>query len=102
MESGNPADSARCLPMLQRHRAHYGTPPPTHAAFDGGYASRENLRGAREMGVKHAVFSRKRGLKEEDMTPTPWLFERLRRFRAWVRSAVFAHNLMRIARPRPG
>ena len=129
VESGNPADSARCLPMLERHRAHYGG-PPTHAAFDGGYASRANLEGAREMGVAHAVFSKRRGLKEEDMTPSPWIFERLRRFRAgveagiswlkrcfglgrcrwrglprfraWVHSAVFAHNLVRIARLRPG
>ena len=129
VESGNPADSARCLPMLRRHRAHYGN-PPTHAAFDGGYASRANLEGAREMGVAHAVFSKRRGLKKEDMTPSPWLFERLRRFRAgveagiswlkrcfglgrcrwrglarfraWVHSAVFAHNLVRLARLRPG
>lgn len=129
VESGNPADSARCLPMLERHRAHYGN-PPTHAAFDGGYASRANLEGAREMGVAHAVFSKRRGLKKEDMTPSPWLFERLRRFRAgveagiswlkrcfglgrcrwrglarfraWVHSAVFAHNLVRLARLRPG
>ena len=129
VESGNPADSARCLPMLKRHCAHYGE-PPTHAAFDGGYASKENLRRAKEMGVAHAVFSKKRGLKEEDMTPSPWVFDRLRRFRAgveagiswlkrcfglgrcrwrglarfkaWVHSAVFTHNLVRIARPRPG
>lgn len=129
VESGNPADSARCLPMLERHRAHYGN-PPTHAAFDGGYASRANLEGAREMGVAHAVSGKRRGLKKEDMTPSPWLFERLRRFRAgveagiswlkrcfglgrcrwrglarfraWVHSAVFAHNLVRLARPRPG
>ena len=129
VESGNPADSARCLPMLQRHCAHYGK-PPTHAAFDGGYASAENLKGAKEMGVEHAVFSKKRGLKEEDMTPSPWVFDRLRRFRAgveagiswlkrcfglgrcrwrglprfkaWVQSAVFAHNLVRLARLRPG
>lgn len=129
VESGNPADSARCLPMLERHCAHYGK-PPTHAAFDGGYASADNLKGAREMGVEHAVFSKKRGLKEEDMTSSPWIFERLRRFRAgveagiswlkrcfglgrcrwrglprfkaWVHSAVFAHNLVRIARLRPG
>ena len=129
VESGNPADSARCLPMLERHCAHYGK-PPTHAAFDGGYASKENLRRAKEMGVAHAVFSKKRGLKEEDMTPSPRVFDQLRRFRAgveagiswlkrcfglgrcrwrgparfkaWVHSAVFTHNLVRIARPRPG
>lgn len=129
VESGNPADSARCLPMLRRHCAQYGK-PPTHAAFDGGYASRGNLKSAKEMGVEHAVFSKKRGLKEEDMTPSPWIFARLRRFRAgveagiswlkrcfglgrcrwrgptrfkaWVHSAVFAHNLVRLARLRPG
>ncbi len=129
VESGNPADSARCLPMLRRHCARYGK-PPTHAAFDGGYASGENLKRAKEMGVKHTVFSKKRGLKEEDMTPSPWIFARLRRFRAgveagiswlkrcfglgrcrwrglarfkaWVHSAVFAHNLVRLARLRPG
>ncbi len=129
VESGNPADSARCLPMLERHREHYGK-PPTHAAFDGGYASSDNLKHAKEMGVEHAVFSKKRGLKEGDMTSSPWIFDRLRRFRAgveagiswlkrcfglgrcrwrglarfkaWVQSAVFAHNLVRIARLRPG
>ena len=129
VESGNPADSARCLPMLERHCAHYGD-APTHAAFDGGYASGENLKRAKEMGVAHAVFSKKRGLKEEDMTPSPWIFARLRRFRAgveagiswlkrcfglgrcrwrglarfraWVHSAVFTHNLVRLARLRPG
>ncbi len=129
VESGNPADSARCLPMLERHREHYGK-PPTHAAFDGGYASADNLKRAKEMGVEHAVFSKKRGLKEADMTPSPWVFDRLRRFRAgveagiswlkrcfglgrcrwrglarfkaWVQSAVLAHNLVRIARLRPG
>lgn len=69
VESGNPADSARCLPMLERHRTHYGK-PPTHAAFDGGYASKENLKRARALGVAHAVFSKRRGLKEADMTPS--------------------------------
>ena len=129
VESGNPADSARCLPMLERHRGHYGK-PPSHVAFDGGYASADNLKSAREMGVEHAVFSKKRGLKREDMTSSPWIFDRLRRFRAgveagiswlkrcfglgrcrwrglarfraWVQSAVFTHNLVRIARLRPG
>lgn len=40
------------------------------------------------MGVKHAVFSRKRGLKQEDMTPSPWIFDRLRRFRAGVEAGI--------------
>ena len=61
VEDGNPADNSRCLPMLERHVAHYGT-VPTHAAFDGGYASRRNLDEAKALGVKVAVFHRKRDM----------------------------------------
>ena len=128
VEDGNPADSARCLPMLARHVEHYGA-APTHAAFDGGYASRENLKAAKALGVTHAVFHKKRGMKVADMTPSAWLYRQLKRFRAgveagisylkrcfglglcrwrglprfkaYVQSAVFAHNLMRLARLRP-
>ena len=103
---------------------------PTHAAFDGGYASRENLKAAKALGVTHAVFHKKRGMKVADMTPSAWLYRQLKRFRAgveagisylkrcfglglcrwhglprfkaYVQSAVFAHNLMRLARLQPG
>lgn len=44
-EDGNPADSARCLPMLKRRVGRYGK-PPSRAAFDG-YASRGNLQEAK-------------------------------------------------------
>ena len=128
VEDGNPADSARCLPMLERHVEHYGV-PPSRAAFDGGYASRANLKEAKALGIEHVVFHKKRGLKAEDMTPSPWLYGQLKRFRAgveagisylkrcfglgrclwrglprfkaYVQSAVFAHNLIRLARLRP-
>ena len=130
VEDGNPADSARCLPMLERHVAHYGA-APSRAAFDGGYASKANLRAAKDLGVEHVVFHKKSGLKVADMTPSSWIYARLRRFRAgveagishlkrcfglgrcrwrglprfkaYVQSAVFAHNLMRLVRlpPKP-
>ena len=130
VEDGNPADSARCLPMLRRHVEHYGA-APSRAAFDGGYASRGNLKEAKDLGVAHVVFNKKRGIKVADMTPSSWLHARLKRFRAgieagisclkrcfglglcrWrglprfkahVQSAVFAHNLLRFVRllPRP-
>ena len=60
VESGNPADSERCLPMLRRHVETYGE-PPQRVAFDGGYASRANLRDAKELGVEHVMFHKKRG-----------------------------------------
>ena len=66
VESGNPADSERCLPMLRRHVETYGE-PPQRVAFDGGYASRANLVDAK-LGVEHVMFHKKRGLKADDMT----------------------------------
>ena len=128
VEDGNPADSARCLPMLGRHIEHYGV-APSRAAFDGGYASRANLKEAKALGIEHVVFHKKRGLKVEDMTRSSWLYGQLKRFRAgveagisylkrcfglgrclwrglprfkaYVQSAVFAHNLMRLVRLHP-
>src|SRR5260221_4346176 len=46
IETGNPADSERFLPMLDRHIALYGS-PPRQAAADGGYATRHNLEQAK-------------------------------------------------------
>jgi len=128
VEDGNPADSERCLPMLQRHVETYGE-PPQRAAFDGGYASRENLDDAKKLGVEHVMFHKKRGMEQAEMTPSAWIYGELRRFRAgveagisylkrcfgldrcrwsgrerfhaYVHSAVFAHNLMRLARLLP-
>ena len=60
VEDGNPADSTRCLPMLKRHVETYGE-PPQRVAFDGGYASRENLAEAKKLGVEHVMFHKKRG-----------------------------------------
>ena len=127
VEDGNPADSARCLPMLERHVEHYGA-APSRAAFDGGYASRGNLDAAKGLGVAHVVFHKKQGMRVADMTPSSWLYARLKRFRAgieagisylkrcfglglcrwrglarfkaYVQSAVFAHNLTRLVRLR--
>ena len=125
VEQGNPADSTRCLPMLRRHVEAFGE-PPQRAAFDGGYASKQNLSDAKELGVEHVVFHKKCGLQPADMTPSSWIHDQLKRFRAgaeagisylkrcfglgrcnwhgwehfqaYVHAAVFAHNLIRLAR----
>ena len=46
--------------MLERHVETYGE-PPQRAAFDGGYASRENLDDAKKLGVEHVMFHKTRG-----------------------------------------
>ena len=51
VETGNPADAERFLPMLDRHIARAGAPPRQTAA-DGGYASRANLTDAKARRAK--------------------------------------------------
>ena len=129
VEDGNPADSERCLPMLRRHVAHYGS-APERAALDGGYASKSNLADAKRLGVVDVAFHKKSGLEPSEMTRSSWIYAQLKRFRAgieagisylkrcfglarcnwrglirfqaYVQSAVVAHNLLRLARLQPG
>ena len=87
IEQGNPADSERFLPMLDRHIAQYGQPPRQMAA-DGGYASTENLREAKALKVEDVAFHKKRGLKVEDMAKSPWVYRKLRNFRAGIEAGI--------------
>lgn len=128
IEAGNPADSARFLTMIERHVAFYGE-APRQAAADGGYASRDNLKQAKAIGVKDVAFHKKCGLKIEDMVKSRWVYRKLRNFRAgieagisclkrayglarctwrgidhfkaYVWSSVVAHNLALLARLKP-
>ena len=128
IEAGNPADSERLLPMLERHGTLYGQ-PPRQAAADGSYASRENLRQAKARGVRDMAFHKRGGLSIEDMVRSRWVYRKLRnfragieadisclkrayglarctwrglgRFRAYVWSAVVAYNLALFARLNP-
>jgi IS5 family transposase len=87
IEEGNPADSDRFLPMLDRHIDNYGKAPRQMAA-DGGYASSENLREAKALKVKDVVFHKKRGLKVEAMAKSPWVYRKLRNFRAGIEAGI--------------
>jgi IS5 family transposase len=128
IEAGNPADAERFLPMLDRHIDRCGRPPRQMAA-DGGYASRDNLDQAKARGITDVAFHKKRGLAVADMTKSPWVYRKLRNFRAgieagiscfkrayggdrctwrgidhfkaYIWSAVVAHNLVLFARLKP-
>jgi IS5 family transposase len=84
---GNPADSTLPLEMLDRHDQIYGH-YPRKASLDGGFASKQNLEAAKSRGVTDVCFAKKRGLKEEDMCRSPWMYKKLRRFRAGIESGV--------------
>jgi IS5 family transposase len=87
IEAGNPADAERFLPMLDRHIARAGAPPRQTAA-DGGYASRANLDAAKARGVADVAFHKKCGIAVTDMVKSPWVYRRLRNFRAGIEAAI--------------
>jgi len=92
IENGNPADSEKLLPMLGRHRDHYGSTPRQMAA-DGGYASQRNLTEAKALGVEDMAFHKKCGLKVEEITRTKRVYRKLRNFGAGI-----AANISRLKR----
>lgn len=87
VESGNPADSKLAVKMIERQVQIYGR-APRQAAFDGGFASRENLREIKKMGVTDVAFSKRCGLKITDMVKSSWVYKKLRNFRAGVESVI--------------
>jgi IS5 family transposase len=84
---GNPADSRLTTRMLDRHDQIYGR-YPRKVSLDGGFASKENLRLAKSRGIKDVCFAKKRGLKEEDMCKSSWVYSKLRRFRAGIEAGI--------------
>jgi IS5 family transposase len=84
---GNPADSSLTIDMLDRQKLLYGR-YPLKVALDGGFASKDNLKKAKEKHIKDVCFAKKRGLAVEDMCRSQWVYDRLRRFRAGIESGI--------------
>lgn len=86
---GNPADADLAIPMLDRQKEIYGR-YPLKVCFDGGFASKENLRQAKAFPrkIKDVCFAKKRGLEETDMCRSEYVYHRLRRFRAGIESGI--------------
>ena len=84
---GNPADSELSQTMLERQKEIWGR-PPLKAALDGGFASKDNVGKAKELGVKDICFAKRRGIKVTDMCRSPYVHQRLRNFRAGIESGI--------------
>src|SRR5438874_7732325 len=87
VETGNPADAERFLPMLERHIARQGT-PPRQTASDGGYASLDNLKRAKALGVEDIAFHKKRALTIDAMVKSRWVYHKLKNFRAGIEANI--------------
>jgi transposase, IS5 family len=87
VEAGNPADAERFLPMLERHIARQGT-VPRQTVSDGGYASLNNLKQAKALGVEDVAFHKKRALTIDAMVQSRWVYRKLKNFRAGIEANI--------------
>ncbi|MGI2030542.1 transposase, partial [Endozoicomonas acroporae] len=87
IEEGNPADSERFVPMMERQKAIYGR-APRQSSSDGGYASRANLEDGKKMGISDVAFHKKRGLEVEEMAKSQYVYKTLFRFRAGIEAGI--------------
>ena len=87
IEKGNPADATLVERTLERHIDLFGR-APRQAAFDGGFASKDNVQRAKELGVEDIAFHRKSGLELSEMVRSAWVFRRLRDFRSGIEGVI--------------
>jgi len=84
---GNPADSTLALDSVKRQEEVYGR-LPRQVTFDGGFASKKNLADIKALGIQDVAFSKRRGLEVSAMTKSPWVYRRLRDFRAGIEGCI--------------
>ena len=89
IEHGNPPDSLLAPKMIVRHEGIYGK-APRQAAWDGGFASKSNLKAIKAYGVQDAAFHKRRGLQISDMVKSSWVFRQLWNFRAGIEGCISA------------
>ena len=73
--------------MVDRQIEIYGQ-PPRQVAFDGGFASKENLQSIKNKGVEDVMFCKRRGLEISDMVSSPKVYRLLRNFRAGIEGII--------------
>ena len=87
IEKGNPADTERFMPIVARHQELYGCLPETTIA-DGGYASLDNIKEGRALGIKRVGFHKKKGIATSAMGMKEKTLKTLRSFRAGIEGNI--------------
>ena len=85
--NGNPADTSMAEEMVIRQESVFSR-LPRQVSFDGGCASKDNLKNIKALGVKDVAFAKKRGLEVSEMTKSTWVYKRLRNFRAGIEGMI--------------
>jgi IS5 family transposase len=87
VENGNPADTTLAQKMVERVGSVLGR-LPKQVSFDGGFSSKANVADIKKLGVADVVFSKHVGLDVADMAKSPWVFRKLRNFRAGIEAGI--------------
>lgn len=87
IEQGNPCDTERFIPLLEAHQMLYASVPNTTIA-DGGYASHNNIKKVRHLGIKRVGFHKKKGVSVSAMGHKEKTLNRLRDFRAGIEGNI--------------
>jgi len=87
IEKGNTSDKNMHTPVIAYHQSTFGQTPKSMVT-DGCYATQENARVAKEMGVSQVVFSKPVGLSLHDMGVKNKTFIDLKKFRAGVEANI--------------
>ena len=61
---------------------------PKQVSFDGGFSSGANVADIKAMGVTDVAFSKHVGLEVTEMAKSPWVFRKLRNFRAGIEAGI--------------
>ena len=84
---GNPADSEWSVPLVWRHLERYDE-MPRQIAFDGGFASRDNLANLKREGIEDVAFNKRRGIEISEMARSSWVYKKLSKFRAGIEAGI--------------
>lgn len=84
---GNPADSDMFLQCLDQTTKAIGR-VPLQTSTDGGFASKDNVKEAKDRGVRDVCFSKQCGMKITDMVKSSWVFNKLREWRAGIEGII--------------
>ena len=87
IEAGNPADSERLLPMLERQIAFYGRAPRPGRGRCALPAATTWVQ-AKAQGVRDMAFHKRGGLRIEDMVRSRWVYRKLKNFRAGIEADI--------------
>jgi len=87
VEEGNPSDSTLACRTVARATSVLGR-VPKQACFDGGFSSKANVADIKAMGVSDVAFSKHVGLEVTEMAKSPWVFRKLRNFRAGIEAGI--------------